>query len=228
MIIENEKIIIIHPPRCGGTTIEKAIYGEDYFNIEPNKKHLSIKETLLEVKKIHDKDINDFQCYGLIRHPYHRLKSMFNAGYWNKNKYSLIRKSYIHFVVNVKPAVHEGKSLKLIDYYNAKNVSLELYDVNHIQRLLNKLNVGTAKRMEKKLYEDKNKKYNPLHEAMTYVVFKDDYKIFNYHLLSKSSLMFIPLCYVLYPLHKMLGQFFKKLEIWYNYNTYKNNFNVVK
>jgi len=83
MIDHKHKCIFIHIPRCGGTSIEIAMCGKNWFNVERSTKHL-IAST---AKKIYKPYWNDYFKFSFVRNPWDRMVSL--AKYPNCYKVNL-------------------------------------------------------------------------------------------------------------------------------------------
>jgi hypothetical protein len=85
-----KKIIFLHPPKCGGTSIEQLLGFLEERQKNPNInffKHASLREHIQEVSKISDP--NKFFKFSIIRNPWDRAVS-----YYNHKKF----KAYISFL----------------------------------------------------------------------------------------------------------------------------------
>ena len=97
MIFFKKKIIFVHIPRCGGTSIEKNLWKNEfneYFSFEKNdEKHLlqgfvdkynnkyqsdGLQHlTLKNINKIYPKETKDFFKFSFIRNPFSRVVSLY-------------------------------------------------------------------------------------------------------------------------------------------------------
>ena len=76
MINHKYKIIFIHIPRTGGTSIEKCIAGKNWWNIHPPSKHL----TAHLAKKEYTKYWDDYFKFAFVRNPWDRMVSLLKHG----------------------------------------------------------------------------------------------------------------------------------------------------
>ena len=72
MIDHKNEIIFIHIPRTGGTSIEKALIGEDFWNIDPRNKHA----TCHSAKEVYRDYWDNYFKFSFIRNPWDRHVSM--------------------------------------------------------------------------------------------------------------------------------------------------------
>ena len=72
MISHKYKCIFVHIPRCGGTSMEVATAGKDWWRVERSTKHL-IAST---AKKIYEPYWNDYFKFSFVRNPWDRMVSM--------------------------------------------------------------------------------------------------------------------------------------------------------
>lgn len=82
MILDREKLIFIHIPRTGGTSIEVALAGKDWWLIEPETKHLSASMTR---KLAGEGKWADYYKFSIVRNPWDRIISMYATGWWWKS-----------------------------------------------------------------------------------------------------------------------------------------------
>lgn len=76
MINHKYKLIFIHIPRTGGTSIEKALCGKDWFNIHAPSKHLNA----YSAKKIYSEYWDKYFKFTFVRNPWDRMVSMLKYG----------------------------------------------------------------------------------------------------------------------------------------------------
>lgn len=76
MINHKHKLIFIHIPRTGGTTIERALCGRDWFNIHAPSKHL----TAHSAKKIYAEYWEEYFKFTFVRNPWDRMVSLLKYG----------------------------------------------------------------------------------------------------------------------------------------------------
>jgi len=76
MINHKHKLIFIHIPRTGGTSIERALNGRDWFNIHAPSKHL----TAHSAKKIYAEYWQEYFKFTFVRNPWDRMVSLLRYG----------------------------------------------------------------------------------------------------------------------------------------------------
>lgn len=192
MIDFQRKIVLIHPPRCGGSSFEETLYQpEGYFKRYPWLKHRSYKE-YLRIIRLRGERVEDYDFFGLVRHPDSRLKSMYGIGYWRNSvvypkriEKMFKRTSYARFISLVQPASHEGKNLKLIDYYDG-NGEFPIYDISQHKALQDVLKLPDilTKEVTPKGAKPKGSLFS--RSAIAYR-FRDDLSCFGYEINSPHS-----------------------------------------
>jgi len=88
MISHKHKCIFIHIPRTGGTSIEHAIFGGNWWSIDKSTKHI----TASQAKKIYSDFWDDYFKFAFVRNPYDRAISLLNFSsiyYGSSDKESL-------------------------------------------------------------------------------------------------------------------------------------------
>jgi hypothetical protein len=76
MINHKYKFIFLHIPRTGGTSIEKALFGQDWWGVHPPSKHL----TAHMAKQIYAPYWQDYFKFTFVRNPWDRMVSMLKYG----------------------------------------------------------------------------------------------------------------------------------------------------
>lgn len=76
MISHKHKCIFIHIPRTGGSSIEQALVGKEWWKVKKETKHLLASQA----KKIYSKYWKDYFKFSFVRHPYSRTTSMAKYG----------------------------------------------------------------------------------------------------------------------------------------------------
>ena len=119
MIDHKHKCIFIHIPRCGGTSIEIAMYGKNWFYVESSTKHL-IAST---AKNIYKPYWNDYFKFSFVRNPWDRMVSL--AKYPTAYKLNLNKGKLVGFEEHFKefPEIEVDKRSKSLNdtFYPIKN-----------------------------------------------------------------------------------------------------------
>jgi hypothetical protein len=103
MINHQRKLLFIHIARTGGTSIETALAGQDWWAIQPTTKHLSAKQA----RDYYGEEIwNSYTKFSVIRNPWDRIVSMWATGWWHKDN-SHQDVSLFDFIRSLKPHDHE-------------------------------------------------------------------------------------------------------------------------
>ena len=77
MINHKYKCIFIHIPRCAGSSVELAIDGRDWWNVDYKKKHLSV----VSAKELYKEYWEDYFKFAFIRNPWSLEVSWY---FWKK------------------------------------------------------------------------------------------------------------------------------------------------
>jgi hypothetical protein len=178
------KLLFIHIPKTGGTSIAKYLLesGLDKWNRDFNYKH---HDPLILLEKNNLIDIDTFK-FSVVRNPYTRTYSYYHH-FMRINSISL---SFTDFLDIIKKEIFFPQTPlinKLQKYYvldKSGGIGLtKIYNYENLLELesdlnfkLEKLNVGNYSKKE--YYDDYNKKNINLVKE----IFFDDFKIFNYSL----------------------------------------------
>jgi len=71
MISHEHRCILVHIPRCAGTSIEAWVVGDDWWNIQPESKHLLASQA----REIYSPFWNQYFKFAFVRHPADRMIS---------------------------------------------------------------------------------------------------------------------------------------------------------
>jgi len=201
MIDYDRKIILIHPPRCGGTTVEKTLYGKDYFLIDKDLKHKSISEYITKIKN-NKYNIEDFVWYGLIRNPFDRLLSMYNTRYWHNTIINNKHMNFLKFCSLVMPATHESKNLKLVDYYDV-DIPVNIYSQDNVNKLIYDIDKNVEiKSAEVKSYKKPIFMIRYIAMGIILIRFKEDFNRFKFKY-NKFILLILPVSFIIYNIYKI-------------------------
>src|ERR1700722_11866986 len=80
MIDRERGLLFLHIARTGGTSVETALVGKDWWLIDPMTKHLAASQA----RRIHGEKIwRTFKKFSIVRNPWDRLVSMWATGWWH-------------------------------------------------------------------------------------------------------------------------------------------------
>jgi len=130
MISHKHKCIFVHIPRCGGTSMEISMVGDNWFKIDRTTKHL-IAST---AKKIYEPYWDDYFKFSFVRNPWDRMVSMsryshfygcrIEGGKLNVNKY-MKRWPNLEIDPRSKSKTENIKPIKNAVYLNILNEELD-------------------------------------------------------------------------------------------------------
>jgi hypothetical protein len=198
MKIESEKIILLHPGKTGGTSVEHALK-EKYLatkklNVKQadfdlmfgysKKDNLYLQHADLRFYKKKDIDFKEYTTITTARNPYDRLVSCY---YYNgKDK----KFSFEDFIVNQLPNHIENNKYYAINHFCPQIYFCKLgdYEVNNIIRLesfqedLKKINLTSKFHYSKTVSRSKNYQeyYNQKTKDLVYELYKEDFEYLNY------------------------------------------------
>ena len=130
MIDDRNKLIMIHIPRTGGTTIEK-MSGFSIHNERPDK-HWSGKEIY---DRIGVGRWSSYFKFSIIRHPAERMRSVYNwitkpsVGHWAYTELSFI--DWLKFIYAERPAGNPYKSMCDFLDFECSDISLYKYEEDY-------------------------------------------------------------------------------------------------
>jgi hypothetical protein len=119
MLLDDLGLIFVHIARTGGTSIETALAGQDWWQVSPFTKHLSARQ--IRIRAGEEKWANYFK-FSLVRNPWDRVVSMFATGWWmSDDRQPDAEAEFEFFVKNLAPHPHEiYSSLMYSDIINEK------------------------------------------------------------------------------------------------------------
>ncbi len=107
MIDHERRLLLIHIARTGGTSIEAALAGNDWWHIDSATKHMSASQT----KQLYGEQIwQDDVKFTVIRNPWDRVISMWSTGWWHEQARSCNTnqlESLKDFILKLKPHPNE-------------------------------------------------------------------------------------------------------------------------
>ncbi len=201
MIWYNKKIIVVHPPRTGGSSFETILrrnaVGPSLFRgllfnlIEPLKLESPFRLATKHLRCSQVKAIVGAEFYekatkiGFIRNPYDRVVSHYHfAPYREIN--SLSGKSLVHFIENYKPKPFEH-GVTLDDYFDDSIdhfIRFEWYEKDVIELcenlMIQKIDVHETKTCRKK---DWRLYYDDDSLGRVNEIYKNDFNRFGYEIL---------------------------------------------
>jgi len=174
MFVDN--LIFIHPPRCGGTSIEESFKWRNEF-----QKHLSAKT----VRRLFGEDrwLQSFK-FSIVRNPFDRVISMYHAGYYKSIKRGVKFESLESFLTSI-PKVHSEEGIQCSDFINEEvDYIIRFEDRDRgLDELYEKYNIKIDKTIHIR-QTGRQKDYTTYHTPSTIELvklhFKDDINNFNY------------------------------------------------
>lgn len=193
MISHEHKVILIHIPRCAGSSIERFFCGKDWNGIDPTTKHTFASYA----KKIYKDYWNDYFKFSFVRDPWTRTVSLSKYpnfygvhcinGKINLEKYLKKNPGGIELDKRVNYDIDEMKKLSIKNsvYLNYINEELdyigktETFD-DDWDNILKKINYTGDKKIKVAKYDkssdDIKKNAIDLYDANTKKIVKDIYK----------------------------------------------------
>jgi hypothetical protein len=83
MIDHERKLLFVHIARTGGTSVEKALVGEDWWKIDPATKHISASQAR---RHCGEEVWREYTTFAIVRNPWDRFVSMWTIGYWHSEE----------------------------------------------------------------------------------------------------------------------------------------------
>ena len=174
MVIEN--LIFIHPPRCGGTSIEKSFGWEN-----ESEKHLSAYSIK---KKIGEKRWNKSFKFAVIRNPFDRVVSMYHARCYRRFRKGIEFETLEQFLSFI-PRIPTEEGIQCGDFINEdvdfvirhenRNSDLERLDKEFGIKIDKNIKIRqTNRHSDYKIYHNKNT------IELVKLKFKDDIARFEY------------------------------------------------
>ncbi len=188
-ISHNLKIIFIHIPKTGGGTIEKSlgIFGEDnngshklnydiLYGKDDNKflQHL----TLAEIKKIKDKEINDYKKISFVRNPFDKIVSEYH---WRIQVYGKKKIDFKQYLFDEVIPRKNGEHILIKNFYKDESL-VPLMDIHYLEQykflINNKGNfetdyIGKFENLEKDFFNIFNFEINksPIHKSKSNYIY---------------------------------------------------------
>ncbi|MEQ1739015.1 MAG: sulfotransferase family 2 domain-containing protein [Methyloglobulus sp.] len=132
MIDKARRLIFIHIARTGGTSVETALVGQDWWNIDPLTKHISASQT----HQLYGEEIwGAFKKFSTVRNPWDRVVSMWATGWWTENNVPLEdgkSPTLREFVKKLQP--HPNEKYNSLHYHNILDEKLDfILRYEHLQ-----------------------------------------------------------------------------------------------
>lgn len=105
MICSKLKVIFIHIPRTGGTSIEKALIDKNWWHVERATKHL----TWIQARQIYAEYWDHYLKFSVVRNPWDWIVSLYHAHYYTRSVARGI--SWREYVKNPRFAPHEQDNI---------------------------------------------------------------------------------------------------------------------
>lgn len=104
MVDHQRQLIFVHIARTGGTSIETALIGRDWWEVDPQSKHLSASQS----HRLYGDELwNRYFKFSIVRNPWDRLVSMWATGWWETESASGERRSFPEWLRGLRPHPHE-------------------------------------------------------------------------------------------------------------------------
>jgi hypothetical protein len=105
MLLDDLGLIFVHITRTGGTSIEVALAGQDWWQISPQTKHMSARQIRIQVG---EEKWADYFKFSIVRNPWDRVVSMFATGWWMGDDRQLCAEAEFEFFIkSLAPHPHE-------------------------------------------------------------------------------------------------------------------------
>jgi len=120
MIDDNRELLFVHIARTGGTSIETALVGKDWWFINPLTKHISAKQA----REHYGEDVwKTYNKFSVVRNPWGRVASMWAVKSWHISSDIEFDCSFEYFIRNLKP--HQNERYHSLFYCDILNEELD-------------------------------------------------------------------------------------------------------
>ncbi len=144
MIDHDRKLIFIHIARTGGSSVEAALVGKDWWHIDSVTKHISARQA----RQSYGEDIwNSYTKFSVVRNPWDRVISLWATTRWHETAGLPLSCSLETFIRNLKPHPHERyNSLFYHEILNEEmDVVLRFENLEHdLNQMLGKVNADAV------------------------------------------------------------------------------------
>ena len=173
MVLDDKKLIFIHPPRCSGTSIEASF---KWFNEE--NKHWSAQRIK---RSISDDKWNSYFKFSIVRNPFDRAVSIYKAPIFRNDARGI---SFEQFLRNI-PMLPNEDGLQCSDYINEPMDYIIKFETrsNDIKILKEKHSIHIDEKIvarKTNRIKDYRRYYNETTVQLVSEIFKDDIHNFDY------------------------------------------------
>jgi len=182
MIDHERKLLFLHIARTGGTSIEYALTGQDWWRIEAATKHISAGQA----RKHYGEEIwGTYFKFSVVRNPWDRVVSMWAAGSWHQASNLDQNCSFETFIKKLRPHSNEAyNSLLCCDALNDKIDFVMRFE--HLQEEFNSMlsRIGaqhiTLPRKECRPHKPYSEMYGDVEKQLVREIFHKDITAFGY------------------------------------------------
>ena len=122
MLLDDFQLIFVHITRTGGTSIEVALAGQDWWGISPQTKHLSARQIRSQSG---EEKWNSYFKFSVVRNPWDRVVSMFATGWWmGDDRQSDAEAEFEHFIE--KLVSHPNETYSSLMYSEIINEKIDV------------------------------------------------------------------------------------------------------
>jgi len=181
MISHELKTIFIHLPRTGGTSVETALVGNNWWKIHPQTKHIEWKEA----KKLYSDYWDEYLKFTIIRDPWDWIASL----YFSHDRGG--KKTWEEYVLNPNFYAHEPSTMIQSEIIGEEMDFIFRYETLHEDfiRLCQKLGIERRlphTQLGESTYKHYSEVYNDKLADTVAEIFKDDIKRFRYKFISRE------------------------------------------
>jgi hypothetical protein len=122
MVLDELQLAFVHIARTGGTSIEAALAGQDWWNISPDTKHMSARQTRAQMG---EEKWSTFFKFSIVRNPWDRVVSMFATSWWmGDDRQCDAKAEFEYFIENLTP--HPNEKYSSLMYSEIINEQLDM------------------------------------------------------------------------------------------------------
>ncbi|MBD2579671.1 sulfotransferase family 2 domain-containing protein [Oscillatoria sp. FACHB-1406] len=182
MIDRTRKLIFIHISRTGGTSIETALAGKDWWLIDAPTKHI----TAAQARQLYGEKIwNSYTKFSVVRNPWDRIVSMWACKWWHQAANLNEDCSFETFIKKLRP--HSNETYKTLFYNDILNEELDFtlrFETlqQDFSAMLNKIGASDIllPHIEKREHKHYTAMYNLKERKLVANLFKKDIYRFGY------------------------------------------------